>query len=669
MPSAPSNFTSASRPHWFAAALLVVAVALAYVASLRAPFLFDDTGAVLNNPTIRRLWSLDVLRPPADGSTTTGRPLVNATFALNYALSGDHPWSYHALNLVLHALAALTLFGLVRRTLSTLNFQSSTAVAFTTALLWALHPLQTESVICIAQRTELLCGLAALLTLYCFVRGTEPVAPSKIWFTLSVVACLAGMAAKEVMVTVPLLVLLYDRTFFAKTVSAAWRARRSYYVALAGTWLLLASLVARSGGARGAAAGFGLGVSSWSYLLKQGEALVLYLRLSIWPHPLVLDYGDAVVHSIIAVWWQGLVVLGLLAATAWALVRQPVFGFAGAWFFIILAPSSSVVPLVTQTMAEHRMYLPLAAIVSVGALAAHRWLGFFAPWLLGMIALVFGGLTVARTFDYRDSITIWTDNVTTHPEVARGHNNLAWALQQHGQSAQANEHFARAIALQPDYVAARYSWGVALLDQGRATDAIAQFEVAVRLAPAHADAQLNLGNALMQVARAADAIPHYEEALRLKPAADAHFDLGVALADLGRNNEAALHFRAALQENPALPEAHYWLARIAERAGQLTDAERDYTETLRLAPEHAAAHARLGVLLARSDRLPAAAEHLRAAVRLAPADADVHANLGNVLLLQNQPREAIAEYEAALRLRPNDPRTLESLQLAREALR
>ena len=685
----PAPVARARLGHWWPAACLAAAVALAYGNTLRAPFLFDDTAAVVNNPTIRHLGSLEIFHPPADGGTTTGRPLVNASFALNYALSGEHVWSYHALNLALHALAALTLFGLVRRTVGRVipnpppqddrtaerrvKDNAPYLVAFATALLWSLHPLLTESVTCVAQRTELLCGLFYLLTLYCFVRSVSPPDggarySQRGWFALSVLSCLAGMATKEVMVTAPLLVLLYDRTFVARTFSAAWRARRGYYSALAGTWLLLAWLVAQSGGARGVAAGFGLGVSWWAYLLKQCEALVLYLQLSVWPHPLVLDYGQAVAHSITDVWWQGLVVVALLAATVWALVRRPVLGFAGAWFFLILAPSSSVVPLVTQTIAEHRMYLPLAAIVSLVVAAASRRLGALSPWLFAVIGLVFGSATIARNHDYRDAVAIWSDNVTTHPEVARGHHNLAWEFQQQGKSAQANEHFARALALEPGYITAHYSWGVALLDQGRTADAIAQFEAAVRLAPDHADAHLNLGNALMQVQRPAEAIAHYEEALRLKPAADVHYNLGVALMDVERSDEATAHFRAALKENPALPEAHYRLGRLAEAAGQLADAERAYGETLRLAPDHAAAHAKLGVLLARSDRLPAAAEHLRAAVRLAPADADAHANLGNVLLLQNLPREAIAEYEAAVRLRPSDPRTLESLRLARESL-
>ncbi len=673
--TAPLDVTRPVFKSWFTLAGLMVAVLLTYWNSLDTPFLFDDTGAVVNNPTIRHLGSWAVLDPPADGSTTSGRPLVNLSFAINYAISGEATWSYHALNLLIHALAALTLMSGLQRTLTSpvlgARFaRASHFLAFFIALLWALHPLQTESVVCIAQRTESLCGLFYLLTIYGFIRAAEAGASStRVWFVLSLVSCFAGMGTKEVMVTAPLLVLLYDRTFIAGTFSAAWRGRRTFYAALALTWAPLAWLVWRSGGERGTAAGFRLGVSGWNYLLQQCDAIVLYLKLSVWPHPLVLDYGTVVAHSIADVWWQGVLVVAMLAATGWALWRRPAAGFAGAWFFIILAPSSSFVPLVTQTMAEHRMYLPLVAIVCFIVLAVHRWLGPWATGVLALAALACGITSVARNRDYRDAVAIWSDSTTKYPLNPRAHNNLAWALQAVGNIAEANTHFSRAVELQPDYISAHYNWGVSLLDQGRPAEAIAQFETALQLAPNNADASLNLGNALMQVQRAPEAINYYETALRLKPAADAHYNLGVALLDLERTAEATEHLQAAIKINPRLTAAHYQLGRAAEISGRPTQAEQHYLETLRLAPDHIAAHGKLGLLLARREQLASAAEHFRAVIRLQPRDADAQANLGNVLLLEDKPRDAITCYEEALRLRPGDQRTRDNLQLARESLR
>jgi len=665
------NLLAVMNPVRWRAACLLLAVVLAYANSFRAPFLFDDAGAVVDNPTIRSLASLDVLRPPADGSTTTGRPVVNLSFALNRALTGDGPAGFRAGNVLLHAVGALTLFGLLCRTLGQRDH-----LAFAAALLWALHPLQTESVVGIAQRTEVLCGLLVLVTLYTFARATDAAAGAAgaaearpRWLAGSLLACLLGMATKEVMVVTPVLVLLYDRTFRAGSFRAALRERGAYYAGLAATWLLLLALLIAGGGGRGASAGFGLGVTPWTYLLTQADALVCYLRLALWPHPLVLDYGTGVAKSVADVWWQGGIVLALLAATAWALVRRPVAGFAGAWCFVLLAPSSSVVPLVTQTVAEHRMYLPLAAVVAGAVVVVSKWLGRRAGWGLAGAVVALGLATVARNHDYRSAVAIWTNTVAKAPRNARAHNNLALAWQEAGDGARAHAHYARAVELQPDYVSAHYNWGVALLEQGAAADAVTQLEAAVRLAPEHVDARVNLGTALVRAQRAGEAVAVLEAALRVRPAGDIHYNLGVAFLALGRRAEAAAQFEAALQREPRLAGAHAQLGRLAEAEGRGADAEARYNEALRLASDHTLAHARLGLLLARAGRFAGAAEHFRALTRLQPDNADAHANLGNALLGLDRPREAIASYEIALRLRPDDPRTRENIAIAHQALR
>ncbi|MDI1249518.1 MAG: hypothetical protein PSV13_11695, partial [Lacunisphaera sp.] len=382
-----------ARRGWWAAVILAGACLAIYWNSLDAPFLFDDGPAILRNETIRTLWPLDrVLQPPLEGAGVTGRPLVNLSLAVNYALGGLDVRGYHAMNLALHALAVLTLWGVLRRTLwlnvgrglspTSLNMSGvkpdlhnePESFAFAVALLWAVHPLLTESVVCVVQRNEVMGGLFYLLTLYGFVRsvaekgdvGRDRLIPPSdaprrdqrsrptiiAWQAFAVVSCLLGMATKEIMATAPLVVMLYDRTFVAGGFSAAWRQRRGYYLSLAATWLLLAWLMLGNN-QRDGIVGFGLGVSSWEYLLTQCRALTTYLQLSFWPHPLVLDYGAEMVRRPGEVWGQGILVLTLLLATGWALVRRPVWGFVGAWFFVILAPSSSFVPLTTQPIAEH----------------------------------------------------------------------------------------------------------------------------------------------------------------------------------------------------------------------------------------------------------------------------------------------------------------------------
>lgn len=605
---APTVPRPASLPPAALGVLLVAAVFLAYANVLTAPFLFDDLSAVVTNPTIRRFGT--ALAPPADGTSVTGRPLVNLSFALNHAVSGLQPWSYHALNIAIHASAALALFGLARRTLARhSDAGEAAALAVVLALLWALHPLQTESVSLVSQRTESLCGLFYLLALYAFARAMESATPRR-WLAGSVAACFAGMASKEVAVTAPLLVLLYDRTFSSGSVSAAWQLRRGYYVALACAWLLLAWLVLGSGGTRGDAAGLGLGVSSWEYLLKQCEAVVLYLRLSVWPHPLIVDYGGAVVTSWTDVWWQGLVVLSLLAATAWALVRRPMAGFLGAWFFVILAPSSSFVPLVSQTVAEHRMYLPLAALLALSLQAVAARGGTRLTLGIGLVlGLAAGGLTFARNRVFHDELSLWTDTVAKAPANMRAHNNL----------------------------------GIALDEAGRAEEAAVHFQAAVRLAPHDADAQLNLCSVLVRLGRAAEALPHGEKAVALRPgSAGAQLNLAAALAALDRPAGAAVHYEEALRLDP-----------------QAVDVARPL----------AAAHRELGNRAAAAGDLDAAIARYRRAVELEPGQIAARNNLANALLMSGRLTEAIELYRAILRERPDDARVRGNLARALELTR
>ncbi|MDP3068868.1 MAG: tetratricopeptide repeat protein [Opitutaceae bacterium] len=577
---------SVRLPQFLRATGLVVAISFAYWGSLDSPFLFDDADAVVNNATLRGPSLLSALVPPADGSATTGRPLVNLSLAIDRALYGDNVRGYHVTNLAIHAGAALALFGLLRWIFKRDEKLSSVdSLAWLGALLWAVHPLQTETVVSIAQRTELLCGSLYLATLYAFLRGAA--ASSRVWLAASLVACLAGMAAKEVMVTAPVVVLLLDRTFMAGSFAAAWRVRRTYYLLLASTWLLLAALVLSRGGMRGEAAGFGLGVTPWSYLLTQADAIVLYVRLVLWPYPLVLDYGSEVVRSLSDVAWQAALVVGALGAMIWALVRRPVAGFFGVAFFLILAPSSSFVPLVTQTIAEHRMYLPLAVLLTGFVVSLRGRL----RWLLVPVAVAWGGLTVLRMRDYRDPVTIWSDTVAKRPANPRAHHNLALAYQAQGDAAAAHQRFARVIDLRPDYAPARYNWGVALLARGRRVEAAEQLDAAARVSPAlrhepkFTEAQFELGRLAEREGDLAAAEFRWGETVRLAPShAAARARLGLLLARSERLEPAAEQFRALIAARPDDADAHANLGNILLLLGRPSEAISHYEEALRLRP-------------------------------------------------------------------------------------
>ena len=303
-----------------------------------------------------------------------------------------------------------------------------------------------------------------------------------------------------------------------------------------------------------ALAGFGLGVSWWDYLLTQSDALVLYLRQSVWPHPLVLDYGTAVVRSLAAVWWQSLVVLALLAATVAAVYdrRSSVraFGFVGAWFFLILAPSSSIVPLVTQTIAEHRMYLPLAAVLISVVLAAHHFLQSRARLVLAAVALVCGGLTLVRSHDYDSELTLWQDNVAHRPH-ARVLTALGVTLLHTGRPAEALPLFVRAFALDPSYFLAQRNRALALLQLGRADEATAIFTALPGREPGEAEEYFALGNAFAREQKFAEAAAAYARTIALEPThAAAHANLGNVFLLQGHARDAIVEYETVLRLRP-----------------------------------------------------------------------------------------------------------------------
>ncbi|MBX3750577.1 MAG: tetratricopeptide repeat protein [Opitutaceae bacterium] len=527
---------------------------------------------------------------------------MNLSFALNHAISGEAVWSYHAVNLLIHAGAGLALFGLVRRTLALPGMPgggraAADSLALAVAGIWLAHPLQTESVTSIVQRTESLVGLFYLLTFYAFVRALTAGPRARVWQALAVAACLVGMTAKEVMVTAPVMVWLYDRTFAAGSFRAALRQRPGLYAALAATWLLLGWLLLHTGGSRGEAAGFGLGVTPWTYALTQCRAILLYLQLALWPHPLVFDYGTAVVRDPAEVAGQIAVLAALAGGTLYALWRHPRLGFLGAWFLVILSPSSSIVPLVSQTIAEHRMYLPLAAVVALVVIGGHQRLG--RPALAGAFVLVpvCAFLTVQRNTVYRSEEALWADTVAKVPENPRARVNLAEVYLNQRRADLALEQALAAVRLRPDHAEAQTNLGIAYALLGRLPEALTACGRAAELRPDYARGRSNYGIVLAQSGRWTEAIVQFEAAL--PHAVDAREALAIrgnlarALLRAGRLPEAIAQLESVLAADPQSAEMRYHLAMALGMSGREAEAIAALETVLRLEPDHAAARAAL----------------------------------------------------------------------------
>ncbi len=469
-----------------------------------------------------------------------------------------------------------------------------------------------------------------LLTLYAFARALAT-ATCRGWLLVAAIACWCGMATKEVMVSAPLMVLLYDRTFGAGNFREAWQRRRWFYLVIAASWLLLGWIMARSGG-RAGTAGFGLGITPFAYAVKQCDALVHYLRLVAWPAPLVFDYGGTrLIDHPLGVAPQALAIVAMLGATSWALVRRPVLGFAGTMFFAILAPTSSFVP-VADTMFEHRMYLASAIIITLAVCGlqsiARRW-----AWLLLLFIIPLVAMTMRRNRDYRSEIALWLDTTLK----------------------------------QPDNVRAHYTLGTALAAAGKPDAAIAEHRLALQLDARSAPAHNDLANILTQRGDMAGAIEHYEAALHLAPSAQAHNNLANVLLRARQPDAARQHYEAALQMRPDFADAHNNLGNLLAQRGAFTEAAAHYETALRLRPDLVDAHANLANVLAQTGRLAEAIPHYEAALQLRPDFADAHFNLATTLVQLRRWAEAVVHYEAALRIQPAYPHGQEALARARMA--
>jgi len=594
---------------WRAGVILAVILA-AYSNSFRGPFVIDDQASVVQNADIRELTRLDRVLSPRRDSPVAGRPLVNLSFALDYAVSGLGVTAYHVTNLAWHVACAWLLFGVVRRTLALPSMPPAVAadapnLALAVAVVWGVHPLTTEVVDYLSQRTESMMACFLLLTLYAAIRSNSSKGGG--WHGFAIVACLAGTVCKETMAVTPLLVMLYDRVFLYRSWREATRARGSLYMGLVASWLVLAGFV--MSGPRAAVTGFASGVSPWTYLLNQASIVVEYLRLTVWPSGLVVLYGWPDMLTLWDVLPQAVGLVAMLVVTIVGLVRVPPLGFLGAWFFVALAPASSVLPIVTEVGAERRMYVPLMALATLAVLAV--WLVVRAR--VARVALLIvavaglGTLTMRRTAEYASAITLARTVVERRP-TAVAHHLLGEQLGIGGQTAEAEKELRAAIQMGDSR--ARYQLAAVLVNAQRLPEAAAQLEAFV----------------------ATTGVPQ-----RLRW-------LDPPLLDV---------LTARLQ-----------LSQIYSAERRWADAAAQARLVLEVVPRHPEASRLLGTSLVAAQVWPEAITVLRDYLTLRPDDARTRTNLAIGLVGAGRLDEAVSELQRAAATDPNDPNTRRLLDMA-----
>lgn len=634
--------------------IITIFVFLIYSNTFTAPFELDDTGSIVDNAVIRNL------RNFTDSSHfknveihETLRPLLQTryigylSFALNYAVHGLDVKGYHLVNILIHAANSLLLYLILRLTFQTprilnaarnFSIESRSFIALFTALLFAVHPLQTQAVTYIVQRFASLAALFYLLSLVTYIRfrlattGSRNARIHYAFYLVSIASAMIAMKTKEFALLLPIVIALYEFVFFEGGIKNRIMRLIPYALTMSIIPLsLVNTAAAKVSGAYGS-------ISRGDYLLTQFRVIVTYLRLMILPVNQNLEYDYPVYRSLFIpeVLLSSLLLLSLFALGVWLYRKSRDHGREQCgwfllvscgifWFFITAAPESSIMPI-KDVIFEHRMYLPsiglfLALTVTVDLLTSRRHAQKIAVAVMVIACSVLSATTYARNAVWGDSVRLLEDVVKKSPNSTRSYYNL----------------------------------GIAYSDQGRIDDAIRAYQTVIRLDPAFStDVYNNLGVAFMAQGRVDEAIGAYLTALSINPLdADVHYNIANAYESQGRIDEAIVEYKASVQRRPGDAKGHYYLGAAYSKKGLNDDAINEYAMVLSLRPDDVATRNNLGNLYKKLGRMDEALNEYRTALRLKPDFAEAHYNLGNAYASLGRLDEARGEFRSVLALKPD----------------
>jgi len=576
--------------------VLLLVAAACYVPALGDDFHFDDEGAVVTNRYVADPGSSFGWHSFVPSSLVLERPLTQATFALNRALAGLRPQAFVATNVAIHLAAAVLVWAFARLTLRRSRHPRADGIALCVAGVFALHPLQSQAVSYVSQRAESLASVLYVAALLLLLRAEETLPGRRGWVAVLGAAAtfIAAFAAKPIALTLPAAYVLHAATV-GGSAGATWRRRMSLIAPFLVSAIALAySLVTGLSGSAGAGATAGT-LGPWRYFLTEQEVLLRYLRLVLWPTGQTIDHLVRESPGLLDL--RTVASLAVVAATIsgalwlrWRAPRLPdapaarVIALGIVWFFVLLAPTSSFVPL-ADPMFEHRTYLAnvgvfMAALVA-GDLVLARVLAARANRARVAIAAALwcalAGALAVRNRVWSSDVALWTDAVAKTPESPRSQYNLGFALREAGRLQPALASFRRAAELQPSgtraWAGTQELVGEVLLDLRRPAEAAPVLEAALAAAPDRASLHATVAWLRYQTGDVAGAEHHARAALAMAPdnanamslagrIALEQGDLGSALARIGR----------AAELEPGNRSRHLELAHVLVRAGRVPEA-------------------------------------------------------------------------------------------------
>ena len=650
---------------WLWGLLLILSVILAYMPVWKAGFIWDDDMNLASNPCIAGPLGLKEIWTTSAADLV---PLTFTTFWAEHALWGLEPLPYHLVNVLLHGACVLLLWRVLRH----LRVQG----AWLGAALWALHPVEVESVAWITELKNTESGLFFLLSILFFVRwlrakDLEGKTGGGWNYGLTLFFAALAMASKCTVAILPVVLCL----------CAWWMEGRWHWRSLARVVPVFLMSIAASvfalwvQGLQLAKVTDPQWVRTWPQrLATAGDAVWFYLGKLLWPHPLITIYPRWQIDAGLWVSYMPLLAVMVFLSIFW--LKRELWSrasfFAFAYFTAALLP---VLGLVDSYLFEYSFVFDhLQYLASIGSLALVgtglvRYSDFIIPkkpWLQASLCagllLILGMASWQRTRVYEKEETLWTDALAKNPNCWVGHNNLGFLCLEKGQVDEALEHFQKVLEINPSYAEAYNNLGNALLQKGHLGKAIGQFQKALEINPNYAEAHSNLGNALLQEGQLGDAIDHFQKALEINPNySGCRYNLGNALLRDGQLDEAIAEFQRALENNPNYVQAYSNLGNALLQKGRLDEAIERYQKALKINPKYFPGHYNLGNAFLQKGRLGEAIEQFRKALEINPSYANAYSNLGNALLENGQLDEAINQLQKALEIDPGLAEALNNL--------
>lgn len=602
--------------------LLIAAISSAvYANSLSNSFHFDDQHYITANPYIRDLSNIPSFfkstRYSSFELTFTGhyRPLLVASYALNYAMGGLNPAGYHAVNLLFHVGSAFLVF-LILEAIAFSNFLPLTSyfyIALASALIFAVHPFNSEVVNYITARSSVMCSFFYLLAFYCWVKFRSK--KSDYFYLFSLLSFALAMLTKEIAITLPVMLFLYDLYFqkMAGQESPAYRFRPSGkkglrfqvsnlkhylpFLLLVAAPYLTYRLLFQGGIINSGNRDF------YSNLLTQPEVLLKYIQLMIVPAGLTIEHHiaqSATIYSIAVM--ASLSAIILIMTTVYLLFRKGgewrILSFFILWFFITLLPTT-LIPL-NAILQENRGYLagigvPLFAGILIGRLPRR----ISTPFLLVVVSLC-SIVTIQRNHIWKDEYTLWKDAVDKAPYSARAHDNLGLAYINRREHEKAIAEFNKTIELQPRYYLAYYNAGVVYQLLNRLDLARSSYETCLKINPQNFRAYYNLGILYKKEGELDKAVSAYENAISLDPRHPfVYNNLGVVFMEKREGDRAEQTFKRAAEIDPGYVSAYFNLGNLYYRTGRYNLAVEAYRTVLKLQPDNREAERMLNAALTR----------------------------------------------------------------------